>query len=278
MVWTDIYNGHINADVLICGASRAWVMTSPAILDSVLNINSYNIGIDGWNFGMQYARFRIYCQHNTLPKYIVQCIDPSTFNKRQDLYNYQKFLPYLNDTIIRRVTSEYEGAFTFSEIYFPMFKYNNKFEYVKEGILAHWGKEPKSKKYKGYYPNPHEWNAAEFNQFKATHPDGVTEVVDSVTLKEFEEYLKYCKDNNIQLIFESPPVYYEGRDLVKNAGEILDMAKKYAKEYNIPYLDYSYDSSLTLNSDYYYNSYHMNKVGAELFSQKLAQDLKQYIK
>lgn len=278
VVWTDIYSGKINAEVLICGASRAWVMTSPAILDSVLNVNSYNIGIDGWNFGMQYARFRIYCQHNIKPKYVIQCIDPSTFNKREDLYNYQRFLPYLNDSIIRRVTSEYKGAFTFSECYFPMFKYNNKYAYVKEGILAHWGKEPKSKKYKGYYPNPNKWNAAEFNSFKASRPEGVLEKVDTGTLLQFEEYLKYCRDNNIKLIFESPPVYYEGWALVKNAGEILGMAKKYAKEYNIPYLDYSTDSALSLNSDYYYNSYHLNKLGAELFSRKLAQDLKQYIK
>ena len=34
--WNDIYDGKINADMLILGSSKAWVQFSPLILDTAL--------------------------------------------------------------------------------------------------------------------------------------------------------------------------------------------------------------------------------------------------
>ena len=70
-VWNDI-NSSVNADLLIQGSSRAWCQVSPKILDSIMKINSYNLGMSGYNFDMEYCRFKVYLEHNVVPKYIVQ--------------------------------------------------------------------------------------------------------------------------------------------------------------------------------------------------------------
>lgn len=46
----DVYNGRVNADVIMLGSSRAVFHISPHILDSVLQKNTYNIGVNGWSF------------------------------------------------------------------------------------------------------------------------------------------------------------------------------------------------------------------------------------
>ena len=45
--WYDLMHGRVQAKVIVNGNSRAWALLSPAILDSVLNTTSYNLGIDG---------------------------------------------------------------------------------------------------------------------------------------------------------------------------------------------------------------------------------------
>ena len=72
--WNDLYNSKINADLLIMGSSRAEFHISPKILDSALSLNTYNLGLSAWHFDMQYARFRMYLQHNLKPRYIIQKI------------------------------------------------------------------------------------------------------------------------------------------------------------------------------------------------------------
>ena len=78
--WNDIFNSKINADVLICGSSRAYVHLSPKIIDTILHIKSYNIGMNGTQFLMEYDRFRIYLKHNKKPKYVIQTVDFASFS------------------------------------------------------------------------------------------------------------------------------------------------------------------------------------------------------
>ena len=58
--WYDLMNGDINADVIVMGSSRAWVHIDPLILDSILGVNTYNLGIDGRSFNSQIKKYHIY--------------------------------------------------------------------------------------------------------------------------------------------------------------------------------------------------------------------------
>lgn len=42
--WYDLMHGKIDADVVVMGSSRAWVHINPIILDSILGVNTYNLG------------------------------------------------------------------------------------------------------------------------------------------------------------------------------------------------------------------------------------------
>jgi len=274
--WNDIFNGSINADLIISGTSRAWVQISPRILDSSLHINTYNIGMDGSPFSMQFDRFRIYLQHNKKPRYVLQEVGyTSTLVKFNELPNPQQFLPYLSDSSIWRITQGSNMPFSLTDRYFPLYKYNNEFPLVKEGLLSYFGKGVKSEKYKGYQGRDKTWDSS-FYYFKLSNPQGKVFAVNPDAVALFRQYLDFCKANDIKVVMVYPPAYFESLNYVVNKDEILDVYNKLSAEYNVPFLNYI-DDSLNYSRANFYNSLHLNRAGSEIFSHKLAEQLKQYV-
>lgn len=270
--WNDVFNGNINADLLICGTSRAWVQISPAILDSTLHVNSYNLGMDGSPFNMQYERLKIYLRHNRKPKYIIQEVGyTSTLVRFNELPTPAQFLPYLDDSAIWRVVQSSSQPFSIADRYFPMYKYNNQFPLVKEGILAYMGRGAKSEKYKGYQGKNLQWDSS-FHNFQLANPEGKVWPIDSGAVALFREYLSFCRDNGIHLVMVYPPAFIQSLQYIKNQREILGVYEQLSAEYHIPFYNYMYDS-LNYSRDNFYNSLHLNKHGAEIFSRKLAAQL-----
>jgi hypothetical protein len=157
--WNDLYNSKINADLLIMGSSRAEFHISPKIMDSLLRLNSYNLGLSAWHFDMQYARFRIYLQHNKKPKYIIHNVDIYGFSKRNNVADAHQFLPYIRDTILQNVIHNHKGVFDIYQQKIPLFKYKNDQKLAFEGFFNFTGFSnlyDTTTKYKGYRGNEYQ--------------------------------------------------------------------------------------------------------------------------
>jgi len=270
--WNDIYSGKTDASLLIMGSSRAWVHYSPVVLDDILKTKSYNIGMNGWGFSMQYARLKILLRHNPKPKYIIQNLETSLLQRRENLYEYQQFLPYLNDPIIRSASKGYKGEFSLTQYYLPLFKYNGNWDLAGIGLLNYFGFQTnQTSKYKGYEGQELEWDGS-YDKFKLAYPNGLIEKIDADAERDFEEYLNYCKENGIKVFLVYSPEYFEVQDFTINRKDVMAMFQSYAKKYDIPLLDYS-NHPICFDKSYFYNSQHLNKKGSELFSKILAQDL-----
>ena len=271
--WNDIYNGEINADLIVMGSSRAVYHFSPTILDRDLKLNTYNLGINAWTFPMQNARFKIYLKHNTKPRYIVHSLDLQMFSRREDLFNYQQFLPYLDDDDIKSAAKGYKGEFGPAQYYFPMFKYNGNLDLAAAGFLNFFNLTKTERvTEKGYLGQQLEWDGS-FEIFKKKFPDGYLQPFDGKVAEEFDEYLNYCKANDIKVVLVFSPEYFELHPLIVNRKKVMDVFRDFSTKYGIPFLDYS-NHPIALNKTYFYNSEHLTKEGAELFTEVLAQDLK----
>ena len=273
--WNDLYNSKINADLLIMGSSRAEFQISPKIIDSVLVLNSYNLGLSAWHFDMQYARFRMYLQHNKKPKYIIQNVDVYGFSKRQDVADSPQFLPYIQDTILQNVTHKHKGEFDIYQQNIPLFKYKTESKLAIEGFLGFMGFAnlyDTTTKYKGYKGNDFAWNK-DFETFKKRYPKGAKYKFDKEVKRQFEEYLAFCQRENIKVILVYAPEYFEVQPYYKNKSELINLCEESVKKYNCQFLDYS-KNPLCYNRNYFYNSQHLNKRGAELFSLDLGNKVK----
>ena len=276
--WNDLYNSKINADLLVMGSSRAEFHISPKIIDSALQLNSYNLGLSAWHFDMQYARFRVYLQHNKKPKYIIHNVDVYGFSKRKDVANAPQFLPYIHDTILQNVMHNHQGEFDVYQKNIPLLKYKNNQKLAFEGFLNFSGFSnlyDTTSKYKGYCGNSFVWNN-DFQNFKKRFPNGAKYKFDKVIIRQFEEYLAFCKKANIKVILVYSPEYFEVQPYYKNKDELIHLCEESARKFNCKFLDYS-QNPLCYNRDYFYNSQHLNRTGAELFSSDLARKVKELL-
>ena len=273
----DIYQSKANADLLITGSSRAKNQYDPAIFDSILHTNSFNIGLSGYPFHLQYGLFRIYLQHNRKPDFIVQNIDGALLKTRGNFYEYEQFLPYANDTIVQRYTQELDGAFTLPERYVPLYRYNNHPDLVLKGLKSYFniGRKQPPPYYKGYVPTNKPWDAT-FEAFKKEAPNGVTYYNSDTVRQEFCGFLSFCRQEHIKVILVYSPIYYEELPLLHNQQAIFMNLKSIADSFSIPLLDYRNDS-IAYQKKYFYNAQHLNATGSAVFSRKLAQDLKPLI-
>ena len=120
------------------------------------------------------------------------------------------------------------------------------------------------------------WDENDFDSLKKKYTNGKNEEIDSLKVLSFVHYIQFCKENNITLILEFAPIYSRYLKM-SNTYRTIRCVKKYADQFNIPFLDYSEDS-MSDNTRYFYDIYHLNAIGSEVFSQKLANDLKAYIR
>ncbi|GHT05792.1 hypothetical protein AGMMS49525_13470 [Bacteroidia bacterium] len=98
--WNDIFDSNINSDVIVLGNSRAPCGFSPQILDSVLCVNSYNLGMVAHPFSMQYVRFKVFEKYNKKPRVIIQNIDFFTLAQGHPMHK-EQFLPYLHEDLLK---------------------------------------------------------------------------------------------------------------------------------------------------------------------------------
>lgn len=275
--WNALFKGEINADVIINGSSKALVQVSTIVIDSTLKVNSYNLGINGHDFYMQNSKYFAYTKYNTTPKLVVQIIGNGSLKKRTDLYAFDQFLPYIDDPIIKEVTQDYIGLTSF-DYYLPFVRYFGSKTSINEGLISFFEclkKKSDPHRYKGYRPNSAEWDGS-FERFVRYCPNGKTIHLTDTSIQLFKKFLSYHKKEDIPLVLVYPPTYDKSQKYINNRAEIMALYDSMAQEYNIPLLDYS-KLSMAKDKTYFYNSQHLNRKGAELFSKKLAQDLQKYI-
>lgn len=269
--WNDLFRSRINADVVILGSSRAVNDISPAILDTVLRCHTYNLGMDGTHLSIQADRLRLYLQHNKAPKLLVHTVDLTSFAENNSMDNSLQFLPYLDDTAVLSITAKYRDHFSLADRYCPLFKYNNQMAIIEEGINSYRGKGVKAVKYKGYYPQDKVWDNS-FDKYIQRVPNPVKIHVAGYSVDRLYSYLQLCREKKIKVVLVFPPVYYRFMDYCANKEYIFSIFRSCSDKYGVQFLDYSTDS-LCLSKGNFYNSQHLNRKGAELFSQKLANDL-----
>lgn len=272
-VWNDIYKKKIDSDIAIYGSSRAWVHFNSKMITDSLGYDAYNFGIDGHNFWLQYLRHKEYIANNNPPKVIILSVDYATLQKREDLYNYDQFLPYMlwNDNIME-YTSSYAG-FKNQDFKIPLLRYMGKVNFFRKGItLALNDCNDLQKREKGFVGMERKW---EDDLSKAKRKNKNYKILlDEGTIELFEKFLRECNnEEDITVLMVYSPIYFEGLEFIENHSEALEVFKSFAATYKLDFLDYSRDE-ICYDKTYFYNSNHLNKDGANLFTKKLIEDIK----
>jgi hypothetical protein len=274
--WNAVISGDAAGDVIIQGSSRAWVGISPAILGDRLGVSCYNLAVNGYPLDMELARYRLYREYDKNPKVIVQSVDTYSFTTRSDLFANNQFLPYFDEKAVREAIEPY-GYFHWYDYDLPLVRYRGKVQLVWRGLAEFFGvRHYVNQRDRGYQPQDLQWSD-EFDKFVAAHPNGYEQVWKQHWVDELDTFLAECGRDGIMVVLVYPPEYYGSRELLKNRDEIFSIFRQLAQKYGVLFLDYSYDL-MANDTRYFYNSQHLNRLGSETFSAKLAGDLASLLK
>lgn len=272
LVWNDIYKGKIDDEIFIYGSSRAWVHIDPQLLEEKLGRTAYNFGVDGQNFHIQNLINQELMTYNSKSKYIIYSLDIFTLRKNDGIYHNIQFLPYMfMNNNLHNYLSSYTGH-SYFDYYLPMIRYAGKGKVIQEALKFSISNDTsRPLRVKGYRGKEAVWND-DLKKAKAS-TDKFMITIDSSLTAKFNLFLDECKRQDIIVILVYTPEYIEGQNFVVNRAKIISLYEEIAKKNNLFFLDYSNDT-ISKQRKYFYNSSHLNKTGAELFTNKLIKDLK----
>lgn len=270
-VWNDILDGKLNAEIYIHGSSRAWVHFDPEILEDSLHMPAYNLGIDGHTFNMQQLRHELALKYNPKPKMVIHSVDATTLQKG-NFYNAKQMLPYMlwNDDI-QNYTSQYT-SYSWFDYKLPLIRYYSETDAITEAIGLSLNSEKHAlTRMKGYQGQERTWNQ-DFDKAKQLMK-AYEITIDNNLKQRFDDYLKDCKTNDIEVVMVYAPVYIEGQEFILNEEDVKKIYKAFADRYGFQFFDFT-DDNICFDKSYFYNARHMNKTGSELFTKKLASKIK----
>jgi hypothetical protein len=273
-VWNKVMRGQVNADLLICGSSRALVHYDPEILGQALGRRAFNLGRDGTLPDLQLAFLRAYLRHNKKPELVIQNLDLTSLNRTTHIYQPAYYLPYLNDEDIWRALVSIQPSIWKKVRYIPLYGFNAddmQFTPITAlGGLLRLG--PPEDGHLGFQPKHVRWNQ-DFERFKLAYPEGDWSSVDPHGVEVLDELIRLCERDGIRILLVYSPEYYENYPLIRNRQAIMAQFHALAARHGVTFLDYS-GTRITRDKRYFYNSQHLNAEGARLFSTDLAQWLK----
>ena len=270
--WNRVVNGRIQADVLVCGASRAQAGVDVLTLEYYLKKKCFNLALRGNSLALQVARLKVYLKHNKAPEVIVQVVGRNMLRKPR-AYNPGQFVPYLNEEELYRPLSRISSHFTLAR-YVPLYSFALLSPaFTADALQGLTGREDPPQCVKGYCPVDMAWNKkSDIATVKKLYPGGIVDQITPEGTAAFEDLIRLCRETHIRLILVYAPGYEEFNDFVVNYHEAKALYDQYARRHGLDFLDYS-SSDISRQEDLFFNSQHLNYKGATRFSEELARDL-----
>ena len=272
--WDAILAGEVNSELLILGSSRAVVSYDPDIFSKNLNLTAFNLGFDAAPYNLQSIKLDTYLVNNKPPKVLIQNLDLTHFSESRNIPNIYQFIPFFKNKILRENLSKIEKGFG-KYYYIPLTNYNDNPILILKALLNIFSIQ-RSPNNQGYNPINKEFSIDVDNiirlQKLEKNPIGFSKYLKGLNALEEKLQNEIHPETAVFLVWA--PEHFERlkyaahvRENVENHLEVL--SNKFP---NVYFLNYSKDS-ISLNTDLYYDTFHLNKKGASLFSEKVSKDI-----
>lgn len=251
-----------NADILIFGSSRANHHYVPEVFEDSLNMSFYNTGRDGNFIFFQTALLKSILTRYT-PKIIILDI-AGGFEKNNIAYErLSSLLPYYKThKEIRKIVdlkSQFEKIKLLSEIY----PFNSQLLTIAIGNFEK--NEERKSDDKGYIALNKKWG----KRIDSIVNTSITEI-DTNKIFYLHQFIKLAKQAGSKVFLIYSPIFQK-----MNRNQEVEITNTICVEENVPFWDYSKDTTFLNNNQYFQDILHLNNTGAILFSAIISNRIKQ---
>lgn len=242
------------ADILILGSSRASNLFDPEIFEQHFNMSCYNAGRYGLPLFYHYAVFKAALKRHT-PKIVLLSFDAGNFNKKKEAYDKLNILlPYYNYHPEIRPMADLRSRYEKIKMLSAMYPFNSLLFSIITGNSA--SAKTKDIAFKGYIP------ISEVMKGPLILTDYTKDrELDTVKINTYKAFIQDCIKLKIKLYIVCPP--YKINAIGNDAS--IAAAKEIAQQYNIDFLDHTFDTTYTSRMELFYDFRHLNITGVKLF-------------
>ncbi len=274
----ELFQGKTNYDILFLGSSRMKNHANPKIIDSILQINSFNGGQNACTVIEANLILQSYLATHASPQVVTLGLDVFSLNTTTNKVGYYPtYLPYMHQEEVNKILKS-QGVNT---TLLKTFSFLHPIEYndlYKSSILKVALKQRELSSNDFYYKG-FESNSTEVFNASLIEPSKPQRMgVDTAAIKSLEELVETCKKRQIKLIFIYAPEY-KGMNWksIVNADSIFHIYNNVSRRFDVPFYR---DDSLAISTDslLFRNAGHLNTKGAEYYSALLSYRLKPLLK
>lgn len=255
-----------NEKLLVFGSSRGVHHYDPRILEDSLGVSCYNCAYDGCGIITAYGLLVTLTEHYT-PQVIIYDVMPN-FDYLVDGESNAKYLGPLKLLKLGKVKPEVDSIFinvSPSEkwkLMSNMYKVNSKLiQLLTENLTE------RNVTISGYLPvNKKMLQTPEIKE------NGLPTTIDEMKRYYLAKFVQLCKHRNIRLVFYASPSFRKTLDYQ------FDYIRKLSQKEDIPFINHYCDTMFVRNSDYFYDSVHMNQTGATEYSKIVASEMGDLLK
>jgi hypothetical protein len=270
---SEIFMNNTPYDMIFIGSSRTHTTINPAVIDSVCKLNSYNAGVEGGNLHEFKLTLDGYLTNHPPPKYLILTIDILSFDLRKKIFNYTQYLPYTNNKEVKERLHE-SGHNTLMFQLFPFLQLTAYDDHTRgniiKGLIGQNELPEGDIQHKGYLSNT--GNRLNESSIKPVSPSKKAEITKEGLLI-LNNIIETCKANNIKIIFTYAPEYQkQNQNTFVNKDEFFKTIQALALAHNITYMRHD-ELIMCQDANLFANVSHVNKIGADVYSHILADQL-----
>lgn len=261
--YSAMIEGGMDNQVLIVGSSRAKHHFNPAIIDSLCNTKSYNLGIGGYPMNIQILKYKLYKEHNIKPSLILLSLDIISLDHADDIrhrHESEQFFPLIYDKQMRKELKKV--GYGFAELNIPLYRMFGYYSVIKNGLFESLGiKHFRDRTSKGFSPLSGNWDGTDLRQ---QNPE--RRVFASEAWQEIDSFLTECKADGVNVIFVNSPFYIGAHKVFTNYSEADSLFQHEANKFGLKYWDYNVICDINKDSNNFLNAYHLNEESANEFT------------
>lgn len=260
------HQGGDGEEIVVLGASRASHHYCPSILESGLGGKCYNYGMDGRNIFNQYVVEDELLTNSLIKPQIIVLEIAAIDIANTPGFNGEKLsnlhVLYKQNKKVREIIDKENPENKFFLGHINLYRYNSRLlGYLKGFIYSD------INDLDGYEPLYNNWRE------EAEQKEVVSK--DYYPLKElyFRKFVEYSLNYGIKLLVFNSPEYYEYNKPIDWERRI----EAICKEYNVPFYNHAHDSLFLKHREYFNEPFHLNDVGAKVYSEIVVKDIKLYL-
>lgn len=255
-----------NAKILVFGSSHAHRHYVPKVLENELNKKCFNAGAEGQQL-LYHTALQEMILNRTKPDLIILNIDENFLYTSKIAYDRLSDLhPYYEDhrDVLRPILGLKSKLVDF-KLFFKSYQMNST---IIHALRYHVSPQ---KDYDGYRPL---FNKIKSEEIALNDPDEAKEYVEFIDdnfITALKTFITNAKNKNIKLVFVTSPTF-NNVDHSKNKS--FTTIKKIAFAEDIPLIDFFNSIEFRDKRELFHDFSHLNNDGAELFTKRLADRLK----